>query len=61
MSKDFDEMTDKFGAAMRHAADWRCYFGAAYSTRVKRAIANAKKAIAEAEAHPKIGFVEPAK
>ena len=60
MADDFDKMTDSFGAAMRRASHWRdTYYGAAYSTRIKSAIADAKHAISQAEAHPEIGFVEP--
>jgi hypothetical protein len=56
----FDDMTDRFGAACRRAAGFRDnYFGAAYATRVRAAIADLKAAIAEAEAHPEIGFVPP--
>ena len=53
---DFDEMTQKFTARVRMASDWKhVYFGAAYATRVRSAIADLKLAIAEAEAHPEIG------
>ena len=58
---DFDAMTERFTTGVRRALHWRdVYFGAAYSTRVRQAIADLKATIAEAEAHCEIGPVEPA-
>lgn len=46
----FDDMTDRFAARVDKARHWRDnYFGAAYSTRIRAAIAELKEAIAEAE------------
>jgi len=55
---DFDNMANKFTARVRLASEWKhVYFGAAYATRIRSAIAELKSAIAEAEAHPEIGAV----
>ena len=55
----FDEMTADFTAVVRSAAHWKeCYAGAVYSARLRTAIRELKRAIAIAEAHPEIGFVE---
>jgi hypothetical protein len=52
---DFDDMATRFTKRVRVAADWKQnYFGAAYATRIKQAIADLKLAIAEAEKHPEI-------
>jgi hypothetical protein len=52
----FDRMARDFTVAMQKAAAWKdIYFGAAYSTRIRTAIAELKVAIACAEAHPEIG------
>jgi hypothetical protein len=57
---DFDQMTARFTSACRVAELWKHnYFGAAYATRIRAAIADLKAEIAIAEAHPEIGFVEP--
>jgi hypothetical protein len=49
-------MARKFTARVTTAAEWKhSYFGAAYSSRIKAAIAELREAIAEAEAHPEIG------
>lgn len=62
MPNDFDAMTEAFTVGVRRALHWReAYFGAAYATRVKAAIADLKATIAEAEAHPEIGPVEAEK
>lgn len=53
---DFDAMCDLFTSYASTVANWKhAYFGAAYSTRIKAAIADMKFAIAEAEKHPEIG------
>lgn len=53
---DFDVMCDLFTSYARAVANWQQnYFGAAYSTRLRAAIADMKFAIAEAEKHPEIG------
>lgn len=55
----FDEMAADFTTVVRNASYWKDnYFGAAYSTRIRTAIRELKRAIAIAEAHPEIGFVE---
>lgn len=52
---NFDEMTVIFTARVTRAANWKhTYFGAAYSTRIKQAIAELKEAIAEAEQNEEI-------
>jgi hypothetical protein len=49
-------MCDLFTSYASTVANWKhAYFGAAYSTRIKAAIADMKFAIAEAEKHPEIG------
>lgn len=47
--KDFDAACKAFTRAMREAAGWRSYFGAAYSTRLAQAIKNAREACDEME------------
>lgn len=55
-TKDFDAVCDLFTSYARTVANWQLrYYGAAYSTRLKAAIADMKFAIAEAEKHPEIG------
>lgn len=50
LDPNFDEVCQKFTTAMHIAADWKnYYFGAAYSTRLKQALSDAKEAITEAE------------
>jgi hypothetical protein len=54
-AQDFDAMCDLFTGHASVVANWKhSYFGAAYSTRLKAAIAEMKYAIAEAEKHPEI-------
>jgi hypothetical protein len=54
-AQDFDAMCDLFTGHASVVLNWRhSYFGAAYSTRLKAAIAEMKYAIAEAEKHPEI-------
>lgn len=51
----FDKMTQAFSDAMWRAQHWRDeYSGAAYSTRIKAAIGDARAACDEAEKHPEI-------
>ena len=58
-AEKFDAMCDLFTSYARTVANWQqYYYGAAYSTRLKAAIADMKFAIAEAEKHPEI--VQPA-
>lgn len=53
---NFDAMAARFTASLRFVADWKHnYLGAAYSTRIKAAIAFLKQEIAEIERHPEIG------
>ncbi len=60
MMSDFDDVCDLFTAYARTVADWKhCYEGAAYSTRLRAAIADMKFAIEQAERNPEIGFVRP--
>lgn len=60
MAQDFDTMTELFTTRVRHAAEWKHgYFGAAYSSRIRQAVAELKRAIEIAEAHPEIGHVDP--
>ena len=59
MSNDFDAMTAKFTALAIQAAGWKHnYYGAAYATRIRQAVADMKRAIEIAETHPEIGFVD---
>lgn len=59
METDFDKMAHMFTIRMQAVANWKqTYFGAAYRTRIKSAIREARQAIAEAEAHPEIGKTE---
>jgi hypothetical protein len=52
---EFDDMCELFTSYAITVADWKHrYAGAAYSTRLKAAIADMKFAIAEAEKHPEI-------
>jgi hypothetical protein len=56
VTPDFDATCDLFTAYASTAANWKdAYLGAAYSTRIKAAIADMKFAISEAEKHPEIG------
>lgn len=56
MPKSFDETCEAFTRACVQASDWKQnQFGAAYATRIRKAIAELKTAIAEAEQHPEIG------
>lgn len=56
----FDKACDDFTRACQHAAQWKhAYFGAAYATRVKAAVADLKLAIAVAETHPELADSPP--
>lgn len=53
---DFDAMGRYFSEELRAIAEWKhAYFGAAYSTRIRAAIAHLRQLIAEIESHPEIG------
>ena len=52
---EFDDMAREFTVACQKAAAWKdIYFGAAYSTRIRAAIDDLEKAIAQARQHPEI-------
>lgn len=53
--KAFDDVAARFTERVERAAGWTVnYFGSAWSTRLKQAIAELREAIVEAEQHPEI-------
>ena len=59
MNTEFDKMTREFTMALFVAAGWKHrYFGATYSTRIREAIKDLKRAIKKAEENPEIGKVD---
>ncbi len=59
MDNRFDSMTARFTRACLRASDWKHhYFGAAYATRIRTAIAELKEEIKIAEEDPEIRKVD---